>query len=423
MDVEGSDIEAENNNGGATTKKSKHRKRKEYMHDDVGYVASREKLAKRILLSLTKPSYVLGLGPKPLRSEHRTRLRYLLRRLVKQHHWVEASGVLSAYLKGTLNDASPLRNRFKFWALLEILKHEENRSINPTRIKNLYDIWSKKIGSMKNWPVESRYAVHLEFMLFCLMQGNAGDAYQLALCLEQEKVDIDPVSKIMMGLTFYELWYSSIPIEFQWRHSDQFDMKENSHMEGTSFKNEVGQSEWHNTVESHMADSQYQGDSDSSVMNDRKISRDVGFDEDKGAYMEVDVNHRREKPHQNFQSEGFYMNSEEHEGMGDPFSNNGGLTQDTLYALGGLDLWLLPLRFSNENSFEEFMYMHRNQPNDYYKNAVKYLQLAVNSTPSTSAALLPLIQLLLIGGQVDEALTMLDKQCYNSSSVLPFRRL
>ncbi|RDY02384.1 hypothetical protein CR513_14158, partial [Mucuna pruriens] len=412
MEVDLSDTEDGNNNGGSVRKKPKQqRKRKEYMVDEDGQVGAREKLAKRILLSLTRPSYVMGLGPKPLRVEHRTRLRYLLRRLVNQHHWVAASGVLSAYLKGTLNDTSPFKNRLKFWVLLELLKHVENHSINPTKIKNLYDIWSKKIGSMKTWPVEicSPFGVHV-FLSY------ERQCWGFVPACSMEKVDIDPVSKMMMGLTFYELWYSSIPKEFQRRNSDQFDLQENSHMEGTSFSNETGQSERYNSVESHMADSECQRDSDPSIMNDKQISRNVVFNED----MEVDVN-KREKPHQNFHPEGFYLNSEEHKEFGDPFSNIGDLTQDTLYGLGGLDLWLLPLHFSDENSFEEFMYLQRSQPNDYYKNAVKYLQLALHSEPSASAALLPLIQLLLIGGQVDKALNMLEKQWCNSASVLPVR--
>ncbi|KAK7335086.1 hypothetical protein VNO80_26857 [Phaseolus coccineus] len=415
MEVDLSDTEPGTINGGSTAKKSKQRKRKNFMVDEEGQMGSREKLAKKILLSLTRPSYVMGLGPKPLRKEHRTRLRYLLRRLVNQHHWVAASGVLSAYMKGTVNDTSPFRNRLKFWVLMELLKHVRNNSINPTRIKNLYDIWSKKIGSMKTWPLQSRYAVHLEFIFFCLMQGNAGEAYQLALCIEKDKADIDPVSKMMMGLTFYELWFSSIPKEFQWRNSDHFYLLENVHME-TLFTNKTGQSERYNSVESHMVDSHSQHDSDASIMNDKHISRDVVFSKD----MEVGTN-KREKPHQNFQPEGFYLNSEEQNGFGDPFSNSGGLTEDILYGLGGLDLWLLPLHFSDESNFEEFMYLQRNQPNDYYKNSVKYLQLALNSEPSASAALLPLVQLLLIGGQVDEALNMLEKQCCNTTSVLPLR--
>jgi len=131
-----------------------------------------------------------------------------------------------------------------------------------------------------------------------------------------------------MGLTFYELWYSSVPKEFQWRSSDQFDLQENPHME-ISFTNKTGQSEQYNSVESHMAESHCQRDSEASIMNDKHISRDVVLSED----IEVGTN-KREKTHQNFQPEGFYLNSEEQNGFGDPFSNSGGLTQDLLHGLG-----------------------------------------------------------------------------------------
>ncbi|XP_050882960.1 uncharacterized protein LOC127086273 isoform X2 [Lathyrus oleraceus] len=430
MEVDTSDIiPPDSNNGsrGGTTKKSTPLgKRKAYMHDDTSQLSERKKKEMRIRLSLTKPSYVLALCSKPFRSEHRRRLQYLLRRLVNQQDWVGASGVISVYLKGTIKDSSILKNRFKFWALLEILKHVGNHSMNSKRITNLYDVWSKKIGSlkiqsMKTWAVESRRAVLLEFLLFHFMQGNAGEAYQLALCIEQEKVDIDPVSKMMLGLTFYELWYSSIPEEFQWRDLDQFDGQENSHTEGTSFSNEVRQSEWHNTVESHMADSQYQCHSDSSVMNNRQMSKDVGLNNDIIVPMDVNGNHKREKLHQIFQPQDFYLTSDENQVTGDPLSNSGGLTQDVLNALGRLDLCLLPLRFENLNGLLEFMIMHRNQFNEYYNNALEYLELALNSTSFASAALLPLVQLLLIGGQVNEALTLLEQQCDNSYSVLPIR--
>ncbi|CAK8535048.1 unnamed protein product [Lathyrus sativus] len=430
MEVDTLDIiphDSNNGCGGGTTMKSTCLgKRKEYMHHDTSQLSERKKKEMRIRLLLTKPSYALGLCPKPFRSEHRRRLQYLLRRLVNQQDWVGACGVLSVYLKGTIKDTSILKNRFKFWALLELLKHVGNHSMNLKRITNLYDVWSKKIGSlkirsMKTWAVESRRAVLLEFLLFHFMQGNAVEAYQLALCIEQENVDIDPVSKMMLGLTFYELWYSSIPEEFQWRASDQIDGQENSHTEETSFSNEVRQSEWHNTVESHMADSQYQCHSNSSVMNNRQMSKDVGFNNDMIVPMDVDANHKREKLSQIFQPQDFYLTSDENQVTGDPFSNSGSLTQDILNALGKLDLWLLPLRFENVNGLLEFMIMHRNQFNEYYNNALEYLKLALNSTSFASAALLPLIQLLLIGGQVNEALTLLEQQCDNSYSVLPIR--
>ncbi|WJX68513.1 hypothetical protein P8452_52873 [Trifolium repens] len=411
------EINHNNNNGYATPKKStpgsKRKAAAAYKHDDTSQLSARKKKEMRIRLSLTRPSYVLGLCTKPLRSEHRRRLHYLLRKLVNQHDWVGASGVMSVYLKGTVNDTSPLKNRFKFWVLLELLKHVEDHSRNSTRIRNLYDIWAKKIGSMKTWPLESRYAVQLEFMLFYLMQGNVEGAYQLALVLEQEKVDIDPVSKMMMGLTFYELWYSSsIPDEFKWRDLDQIEGQEDSHTEGTSFSNKAGPSEWHNSVQSHMADSQYRCDSDSSVMNNRQISKEIGLNKGMIVAMEVDANHKREKSHHIIQPENFYISDESQE-IEDP-SNIRVLTQDDLYALGRLDLWL-PLRFSDVNGLLKIKF------NDYYNSALKYLHLALDSTSVASAALLPLIQLLLIGGEVDEALTLLENQCNSSHSVLPIR--
>ncbi|KEH38654.1 hypothetical protein MTR_2g078390 [Medicago truncatula] len=423
MEVEALDIIQADTNI-TPTKPTPRRKRKD---DASNQLSARKKKEMRIRLSLTRPSYVLRLCPKPLRTEHRRRLQYLLRRLVNQHDWVSASGVLSVYLKGTVNDASPNNNRFKFWGLLELIKHVKNYYMNPTRITNLYDIWSKKIGLMKTCPVESRYAVQLEFLLFCLMQGDVNQTEsQLSVCIEQEKTDNDPVSKMMMGLTFYELWYSGIPDVFKWRDLDQIDRQENSHTEGTSFSNRVGhcqenshtegisfsnrvgQSEWYNSVESHMADSQYQCDSDSSVMGGGQISGEIGTNKDMIVSMDVDTNHRREKSHPIIEVGGFSLTSDENP------------TEDISHTnLEKLDLWLLPLRFPDGNSLREFHFQPRDQFNDYYNNAENYLRLALNSTSFASAALLPLIQLLLIRGRVNDVLTLLENQCNSSYSVLP----
>ncbi|KAI4322983.1 hypothetical protein L6164_022628 [Bauhinia variegata] len=400
------------------------RKRKLYGVTDAESAAVRERLVKRIILSLTKPSYVLGQGPNNLRTENRLRLRYLLRRLVKQHNWVEASGVLSAYLKGTVKDKSPFKNRFKYSVLLELLKHVGNDYINPTRIANLYDVWMKKNGSMRDWPVEDKYEVHLDFLLYCLMQGNFDEAHQNALSLKQETgVESDPKSNLVIGLTFYELWYSCIPQEFQWRDSDLLDSPGSSQIVGTKFSNQVARSEWHNSVESHMADSNDPNNSDTSVMNDKSRPKDVEFSHDMEVSMDVDIKDHREKPVQNVQPQGFYLNSEENTGNGDPYANHGGHMQDvsSLYALGGLDSSLLPLRLPDQNSIEQFVYFHDKLLNSYYHEAVKHLQLAVDSTPSSSLALLPLTQLLLIGGQVDEALNTLHAQYSDSASALPIR--
>lgn len=183
---------------------------------------------------------------------------------------------------------------------------------------------------------------------------------------EQEKTDNDPVSKMMMGLTYYEMWYSGIPKEFMKKNLDQIDSQEKSHTEGTSFSDGVGQSEWHNredldqidgqdnshtvgnsfsnrvgqsemhnTVESHMADSQYQCDSDSSVNDNREISKKNGLNKDRIVSMDVDAKHKREISHPIIKVEGFSLASDENQGIEDSVSNGGGPTPDILYALLG----------------------------------------------------------------------------------------
>lgn len=156
----------------------------------------------------------------------------------------------------------------------------------------------------------------------------------------------------MMGLTFYELWYSGIPEVFKRSDLDQIDRQENSHTEGTSFSNRVGhcqenshtegisfsnrvgQSEWHNSVESHMADSQYQCDSDSSGMDNRQIPNEIGLNKDMIVSMDVDANHKSMKSHPIIKA-GFSSTSDENQGIEDPVFNRVGPAQDTLYPLLG----------------------------------------------------------------------------------------
>jgi hypothetical protein len=93
------------------------RKRKLNKMVDNGHTTP-AKLINRIILSLTKPSSVLGLGPKTgsknVRWENRVRLCHLLRKLLRRQNWIELGGVLSMFLKGTCKDRSLTRNRLKY---------------------------------------------------------------------------------------------------------------------------------------------------------------------------------------------------------------------------------------------------------------------------------------------------------------------
>ncbi|KAG6637243.1 hypothetical protein CIPAW_11G165700 [Carya illinoinensis] len=389
--------------------RSKNRKRKLNKTVDNAH-AIPEKLVKRIILSLTKPSSVLGLGPrtgsKIVRWENRVRLCYLLRKLARQHNWIELGGVLSMFLKGTCKDRSPANKNMQgqisrkqsFEVSMELLKYMKSDRINPSRIKNIYDVWMRKNGSMKDCPSEAEVSrvylfllsrINLWFILFCLMHDNVEEAHQAALCVLYLNY---VVLKNCVNLYAPCLWYSTIPKEIQWGDSDQFYSPRRSDMLGTRFINSVGNSEWDNTNDTYKADIPSRRDSETLSMN-------------------VDVGLQGENHTQNFQPQDVSMNSDENTGNETPFFNH-----------GGMNTWLLPLQLPQptENP-KDFINLHRKMLNDYYMDAVKYFQQALYSTPPLLVALLPLIQLLLIGGQVDEALIELEKLCSHSSAALPIR--
>ncbi|KAF5478612.1 hypothetical protein F2P56_005155 [Juglans regia] len=421
MMLEAEEVKLENG-----AERAKNRKRKLNKTVDNAH-AIPEKFDKRIILSFTKPSSVLGLGPKTgsktLRWENRVRLCYLLRKLARQHNWIELGGVLSMFLKGTCKDRSPANNRLKYSVSMELLKNMKSDRINPSRIKYTYDVWMRKIGSMKDCPIKHKFVVYSEFILFCLMHDNIEEAHQAALCLKQEhELGAVPILNMLLGLTFYQLWYSTIPKEMQLGDSDQFYSLRCSDMLGTRFINSVGNSEWDKANDTYKADIPSRRDSETSVKNNKQISGDADINQSREASMNVDVGLQGENHTQNFQPQDFSMNSDEN--TGNETSNHGDYMQyaSNLSTLRGIDTWLLPIRLPHptENP-EDFINLHRKMLNDYYMDAVKYFQQALHSTPPLSEVLLPLIQLLLMGGRVDEALNELEKLCSHSIAALPFR--
>ncbi|KAJ4975043.1 hypothetical protein NE237_008217 [Protea cynaroides] len=89
----------------------------------------------------------------------------------------------------------------------------------------------------------------------------------------------------------------------------------------------------------------------------------------------------------------------------------------------GLDTCLLPMRKPHsDKNLEELMHVHGQLLNDHYGSAVKHLRVALYSTPLELAALLPLIQLLLLGDHVNEAMGELEKLFHNTNMTLPLRK-
>lgn len=67
------------------------------------------------------------------------------------------------------------------------------------------------------------------------------------------------------------------------------------------------------------------------------------------------------------------------------------------------------------------MSSHRGTLNDYYSDAIKHLRAALYSSPPVYEALLPLVQMLLLGNYIDEALDELEKFGRSSQTVLALR--
>ncbi|KAL2493585.1 hypothetical protein Fot_37342 [Forsythia ovata] len=412
-------------------KKPKRRTPRNPHENDEDTVKHSKKVRKtnEIILAKNKPSYSLtrGIGSlqygdETLQSIHRKKLRQLLKKLIQRHNWAEASGVLSVLLKGTGQDQSLSRNRFKYWAALELLNYIRGETINPRKIQNVYELWMQKIGRLKNWPTKDRFAVQLEFILFCLIRGRTEDAHQAALCLMQERgFESDPVSNLVVGLAFCHLWYSGLPKDLQLKgldpsgNSKQLEMPDGIHMSNDNSK-------WRDAFEAGGAKSSLQCDSNSSIVKDKEVLEDDGNHPKK--YMDIHDNKLKESTRRCFQPQNFYMNSADDSGREEySFSNHSGdLPHSSIFYTHGLPPWLLPLHLPNSlENLKNSLYKHRKLHNDYYKSALKHLRVALYSTEPVFEAFHPLIQMLLLGDMVHEALDELEKLYHISDTVLQLR--
>uniref|UniRef100_A0A0A9DYK6 Uncharacterized protein n=1 Tax=Arundo donax TaxID=35708 RepID=A0A0A9DYK6_ARUDO len=91
----------------------------------------------------------------------------------------------------------------------------------------------------------------------------------------------------------------------------------------------------------------------------------------------------------------------------------------------GLDKSLMPLRLmpasGTSNDCFDTYWKYKSTPNTFYEDAVKCLRVALHSNPPVMAALLPLIQILLLGDKLKDALNELERICHGSTTALPFR--
>lgn len=387
--------------------------RQSKIDDGVGAASSRKRNIKGIILSVTKPSYTLkrGIGRdlRSLRWENRNRLRYLLRQLIRRQNWDEASGVLSVLLKGTHRENSLSTNRTKYWATLEFLEHMGTSKTKTRKIHHVYEIWMKKNFAItkSRRSLKGRFDVQLEFLLFCLSQGDTDGAYQAVISFLQETdFTSDPIANLVAGLAFSHLWYNSIQKEMQLNDSLESLTPIQSGMSG------IDHSDGQCVVEVQDSDSAFERDSNTSI----RIGKTI--DEDRIIPMEVDDKVKKE-----IQYDELHLNSLESDQTGNSlqFPHTGNKRYGSVFYARDLENFLVPLRFPSINKLEDFISFQKRIQTDHYKAAVKHLRGALHSSPPAFEALLPLIQMLLLGDQVKEAIEEVESVVQISNATLPFR--
>ncbi|PIA31319.1 hypothetical protein AQUCO_05100095v1 [Aquilegia coerulea] len=263
---------------------------------------------------------------------------------------------------------------------------------------------------MKKCPAKDKFAVQLEFVLFCLTHGMLDDAKQATVSMVHDTEYVkDPMLNMILGLIYYELWYACIPEEMKLKSSDIYETPMLSDLSGlNSFNGD--ESTCCNSLNIQSAKSPARDDSASSVGNNKsKCIKSVG-----------DI--QREPSKQSFKPQNFYMEESSETSGSKEDNHDDNLTDTSVFNSRGLEAILLPIQLPelNEN-FGNSIYIYMRTLNDYYANAVKHLKSALYSTPPVWESLLPLVQLLLLGDKVEEAVKELENICQTSNATLPLR--
>ncbi|EOA39936.1 hypothetical protein CARUB_v10008627mg [Capsella rubella] len=236
------------------------------------------------------------------------------------------------------------------------------------------------------------------------------DAKSAAISLMQNRdFGMLPRANLFIGIIFYKLWCSKFSKELQPEEADD-DNKSLSNMSESKSNSLAECSGGDDSACSVASEVSARKDSETSVMNGKKGSH-LSIS-DSGTKMDTKVK-LKSTPHVTTSPQ-LYATSEENEG-----SLRDGVEFDptVISILGDMDPWLLPLKPPKDPDC-----YNRIVNDSYYKDAVKHMRQTLQSPCHVSLpALHPLVQLLLIGGHVDEAMKVVEEMCKKVQDIKPFR--
>ncbi|XP_010913443.1 uncharacterized protein [Elaeis guineensis] len=383
--------------------------------EEEGPSSGSEALAEKATKLTPGPSKgPVRLPPKATLAVNRRRLSGLLKKLARTHNWKEASDVLSVLLRGTPRGSSFAEDRRNFLVAMEIHKRLGETNGYQTKIKKMFEIWMSKLVWMQKNP-KKRHSVQLELALFYLSQGNIQEAHNATKFLIQDQDSAsEPTINLLHGMISYQLWYSGLPEEMQINDfgiqmpSGTYDMAIDDGFEESEM---LESSNDHNAIDIVNANYSSRCASESSVGNEKIVFMECKNEMPKGQSSDVRPAH-----------EFYLIGSEANEGRPTPPNLRSHFEHSSIFFAHGLDTSLLPIRLMHmDGDLEQSIYSYRRLANDQYEDAVKHLRLALYSTPPLLPSLLPLVQLLLLGDRVGEALDELEKSCNIFDAALPFR--
>ncbi|KAF8723609.1 hypothetical protein HU200_021566 [Digitaria exilis] len=344
----------------------------------------------------------------PTLSLNRRCLGRILRELAGAHRWREAAGVVSTYLQGTRRPGSFEETRSLFVVAMEIHKQlAEGRGVRHghmssyyLRTKKLFDVWMRKLIWFPSCP--EKHLVILELALFYLSQGNIDNAYNTTrILISKDRLQTEPILNLIHGLISFDKWYSGLPKDMQVEEFDVYNESCAISMKSDSCE-ETGL----------MDDSD-----DNSIDDDASLSACSSESSINNENVDGKVN---KKP-------GLVRPKEENDPLGSEVSED--FRSIFFNTSNGptcrLEKSLLPLRLKipngTSNGCFDTYWQYKSTPNASYEDAEKCLRLALHSNPPVMAALLPLIQILLLGDKLKHALDELERTCLSSTTALPFR--
>ncbi|CAN6198145.1 unnamed protein product [Urochloa humidicola] len=352
-------------------------------------------------------------GPRPPAAEppipwlNRRRLGRILHKLAGAHRWREAAGVVSVQFCGTERPDSFKETRSLFVVAMEIHKQlaedsgvqQGSRRTYHLRTKKLFDVWLRKLTWLPSCP--KKHLVILELALFYLSQGNIDNAYNTTrMLIAKDRLQTEPILNLIHGLISFDKWYSGLPKDMQIEEFDVYSeactISLKSEGGGTSLVDDSDD----NSIDDDTSLSAY---SSESSINNEDIDRKMN----KKPFL---VHPKEENdPH----------GAEVNEDFRSIFLN----TSDGPTC--GLEKSLLPLQLKTPTGasidcFDTY-WKYKSTPNASYEDAEKCLRLALHSNPPVMAALLPLIQILLLGDKLKDAIDELESTCLTSTTALPFR--